>query len=168
MDSAETIKDWIAQNPELAQFDVPMLSDKENDIAGQFGVLMTDEADHPGSGYCANAVFIIDKFDKVRYHEALDPRMMLDIKEIKRLVKAFRATDGGKTIALPTWKEESDSVANSRSAIRTRYKLMYGSRLFIHVNDNKEEDVRTERSVECSDKSSWGYNYGVLKCDENI
>ena len=25
----------------------------------------TNEMDHPGSGYCANSVFIIDKFDMV-------------------------------------------------------------------------------------------------------
>ena len=61
MDSYEVIQDWIKKTPELKHFDVPMLSDKENDLAGQFGCLFgeqMDGEDHPGPGYCANAVFI--------------------------------------------------------------------------------------------------------------
>ena len=38
MDSVETIKDWIRDTNGMSDFDVPMLSDKENDLARQFGV----------------------------------------------------------------------------------------------------------------------------------
>ena len=164
MDSADAIKDWIAQNPELKNFDVPMLSDKENDIAGQFGVMLKNETDLPG--YCANSVFIIDKYDKVRYHEALDQRMLIDIKEIKRIVRAFQATDNGQTIAMPTWKSDTDNVPNSRSAIRKIYQNSYGSKKgqVSQTQDKSSEDVVTK---ECDANSSWSYSYGMLACEPN-
>ena len=118
MDSPQAIQDWTKVLPD---FDVPMLSDKENDIAKKFGVLMgTNVMDHPGSGYCANAVFVIDKYDKVRYHSVLDARCVHDLDELARVVNALKATDSGK-LAMAGWKTESDSVANTRRDIMNWY-----------------------------------------------
>ena len=118
MDSPQAIQDWTKTLPD---FDVPMLSDKENDIAKKFGVLMgTNEVDHPGSGYCANSVFVIDKFDRVRYHSVLDARCVHDLDELARVVNALKATDSGK-IAMAGWKGESDSVTNTRGEIMNWY-----------------------------------------------
>ena len=120
-DSPQAIQDWTKV---LADFDVPMLSDKENDIAKKFGVLMgTNVMDHPGSGYCANAVFVIDKFDKVRFHSVLDARCVHDLDELARVVDALKATDSGK-LAMAGWQKESDSVANTRREIMNWYNPM--------------------------------------------
>ena len=62
MDSYEVIQDWIKKTPDLKDFDVPMLSDKKNDLAGQFGCLLGEQfkgEDHPGPGYCANSVSLL-------------------------------------------------------------------------------------------------------------
>ena len=45
---------------------------------------MDSNADHPGAGYCANAVFIVDNFNRIRYHEVMDVKMMHDIDELTR------------------------------------------------------------------------------------
>ena len=124
MDSYEVIQDWLKKTPGLEEFDVPMLSDKKNDLAGQFGCLFGEQMkgeDHPGPGYCANAVFIIDRNDRVRYHEVLDARLMLDLDEIARVVRALMATDGGNKLAMPTWKDNSDSVMNSKEKVKEFY-----------------------------------------------
>ena len=39
-------------------------------------LLMDSNADHPGAGYCANAVFIVDNSNRIRYHEVMDVKMM--------------------------------------------------------------------------------------------
>ena len=119
MDSPQAIQDWTKALPD---FDVPMLSDKENDIAKKFGVLMTvkEEVDHPGSGYCANSVFVIDKFDRIRYQSILDARCLHDIDELARVVNALKATDSGK-LAMAGWKKDSDSVENTKSEIMNWY-----------------------------------------------
>ena len=123
MDSPQTIQDWTKDLPD---FDVPMLSDRENDIAKKFGVLMEiNEMDHPGSGYCANSVFVIDKFDRVRYHSVLDARCVHDLDELARVVNALKATDSGK-LAMAGWKKESDSVANTRKEIMNWYNPKEG------------------------------------------
>ena len=124
MDSYEVIQDWLKKTPGLEEFDVPLMSDKKNDIAGQFGCLFgeqMDGEDHPGPGYCANAVFIVDRNDRVRYHEVLDARLMLDLEEIARVVSALKATDSGDWLAMPTWKVNSDSVINSKENVKEWY-----------------------------------------------
>ena len=131
MDSPQAIQDWTK---ELPDFDVPMLSDRENDIAKKFGVLMaTNEMDHPGSGYCANSVFVIDKFDRVRYHSVLDARCVHNLDELARVVNALKATDTGK-LAMAGWKTESDSVANTRREIMNWYNPK--------ESDNKEDQSK--------------------------
>ena len=115
MDSPQAIYDWVQEFPD---FDVPMMSDKENAIGEQFGVMMdwSPGLDHPGPGYCANAAFIVDKFDKVRYHSVLDARCVHDLDELARVVNALKATDNGK-LAMVDWKDDSYSVENSKEAI---------------------------------------------------
>ena len=55
----------------------------------------TNEMDHPGSGYCANSVFIIDKYDRVRYHPGLDARRRVQgLDELARVDNALKATAG--------------------------------------------------------------------------
>ena len=115
MDSPQAIYDWVQEFPD---FDVPMMSDKENAIGEQFGVMMdwSPGLDHPGPGYCANAAFIVDKFDKVRYHSVLDARCVHDLDELARVVNALKATDNGK-LAMVDWKDDSYSIENSKEAI---------------------------------------------------
>ena len=134
MDSPQAIQDWTKDLPD---FDVPMLSDRENDIAKKFGVLMEiNEMDHPGSGYCANSAFVIDKFDRVRYHSVLDARCVHDLDELARVVNALKATDSGK-LAMAGWKRESDSVANTRKEILNWY----------NPKDNEEDQSKLSKWI---------------------
>jgi len=140
MDSPQAIQDWTKDLPD---FDVPMLSDKENDIAKKFGVLMgmgTNEMDHPGSGYCANSVFIIDKFDRVRYHSVIDARCAHDLNELARVVNALKATDSGK-LAMAGWKKESDSVTNTRREIMNWYNPKE------RVNNNEDDQSKFSKWI---------------------
>ena len=121
MDATETIIDWIQSEAELKEFDVPMLSDKCNDIGNLFGVLMSSGHDNPGPGYVSNAVFIVDCHDRVRYHAVLDAKLLHNIEEIQRIIHALRATDNGAGIAMANWKDKMDTVANNRKSVAQWY-----------------------------------------------
>ena len=152
MDSYEVIQDWIKKTPDLKDFDVPMLSDKKNDLAGQFGCLLGEQfkgEDHPGPGYCANSVFIVDGNDRVRYHSVLDARLGHDLDEIARVVKAFKATDGGSSLAMSTWKDSSDSVENSKDRIKEWYSAKSAKKSF-----DWKSTISISRSTKTSKKSS--------------
>lgn len=152
MDSYEVIQDWIKKTPDLKDFDVPMLSDKKNDLAGQFGCLLGEQfkgEDHPGPGYCANSVFIVDGNDRVRYHSVLDARLGHDLDEIARVVKAFKATDGGSSLAMSTWKDSSDSVENSKDRIKEWYSAKSAKKSF-----DWKSTISISSSTKTSKKSS--------------
>jgi len=176
MDSAETIKDWIQNTNLMSDFDIPMLSDRENDLAGQFGVLMDSNTDHPGAGYCANAVFIVDNFNKIRYHEVMDARMTHDIDELRRIVQALKITDLGEEIAMAGWQNKNDSVSNSRKEIKKWHELKYGKgakklEKNMQFKDDKklDKEIQFEDPVNESDETknenhmkSWSYSSGTL------
>ena len=86
MDTTPAILDWLDINPDLKDFDVPLMSDKTADIARQFGVLQQCLGqEQTGAGFPANSVFIIDSMDRVRYHCVLDSRVAFNVGEIARL-----------------------------------------------------------------------------------
>ena len=149
MDSAETIKDWIRNTNGMSDFDVPMLSDKENNLARQFGVLMDSNADHPGAGYCANAVFIVDNFNRIRYHEVVDVKMMHDIDELKRIVQALKITDMGEKITMAGGKNSNDSVINSRKELKKWYEAKYGKGgKILEILDTQPEDSVHDKKLD--------------------
>ena len=159
MDSPQAIYDWVQEFPD---FDVPMMSDKENAIGEQFGVMMewSPGLDHPGPGYCANAAFIVDRFDKVRYHSVLDARCVHDLDELARVVKALRATDEGM-LAMVDWKDDSNSVENSKKAISKWQEDYYESYKAKHTMMGKMKGT-----IEAGKKKGWFGWWGGKSSDD--
>ena len=159
MDSPQAIYDWVQEFPD---FDVPMMSDKENAIGEQFGVMMewSPGLDHPGPGYCANAAFIVDRFDKVRYHSVLDARCVHDLDELARVVKALRATDEGM-LAMVDWKDDSNSVENSKKAILKWQEDYYESYKAKHTMMGKMKGT-----IEAGKKKGWFGWWGGKSSDD--
>ena len=159
MDSPQAIYDWVQEFPD---FDVPMMSDKENAIGEQFGVMMewSPGLDHPGPGYCANAAFIVDRFDKVRYHSVLDARCVHDLDELARVVKALRATDEGM-LAMVDWKDDSNSVKNSKKAILKWQEDYYESYKAKHTMMGKMKGT-----IEAGKKKGWFGWWGGKSSDD--
>ena len=120
VDSPHTVSNWLNSEEDLKEFDVPLMSDRNANICRQFGVYQES------SGYPANSVFIIDGNDRVRYHCVLDSRVGFNIEEITRLVKAFKETDGGKTLAMEGWKSKEDNVGNDIDSVKHFYAKMFG------------------------------------------
>merc|ERR1712025_464665 len=60
----------------------------------------------------------------------LDARLGHDLDEIARVVKAFKATDGGSSLAMSTWKDSSDSVENSKDRIKEWYSAKSAKKSF--------------------------------------
>jgi len=128
LDTTHALFDWLDSDPELTGFDVPLMSDRKASICRQFGVLQQAQSgDQVKAGYPANSVFIIDSQDRVRYHCVLDSRVAFNVGEIARLVRAFQATDGGKSLAMADWKGEEDTVLNRIPNIKHYYGTKYGS-----------------------------------------
>ena len=122
MDTTQALFDWLDNDPDLKDFDVPLMSDKDARIARQFGVLQQAAGqDHAGAGFPANSVFIIDSKDMVRYHCVLDSRVAFNVGEIARLVKAFQASDKSKGLAMADFINEEDIVPNKIPNIKHYY-----------------------------------------------
>jgi len=127
MDTIQTLFDWLDHNPDLKDFDVPLMSDKSAEIARQFGVLQQAAGqEQTGAGFPANSVFIIDSKDMVRYHCVLDSRVAFNVAEIARLVRAFQATDKMKGLAMADFKNKEDIVTNKIPHIKHYYGIKYG------------------------------------------
>ena len=140
MDTTQALFDWLDNDPDLKDFDVPLMSDKDARIARQFGVLQQAVGqDHAGAGFPANSVFIIDSKDMVRYHCVLDSRVAFNVGEIARLVKAFQASDKSKGLAMADFINEEDIVPNKIPNI----KHYYGSK----VTGKKHSDEARPKKV---------------------
>jgi len=133
MDTTNSIFDWLASNPDLKEFNVPLMSDRDAEISRAFGVIQKGYSDGQMlSGFPANSVFIVDSKDRVRHHTVLDPRAGWNMEEVARMVAAYRHTDGGQRLAMAGWKGEQDSVDNKIPDIAHFYATVYGD----------EEDAR--------------------------
>ena len=129
MDTTQALFDWLDNTPDLKNFDVPLMSDKDASIARQFGVLQqAARQDHTGAGFPANSVFIIDNKDMVRYHCVLDSRVAFNVGEIARLVKAFQASDKSKGLAMADFSNEEDIVTNEIPNIKQYYGTKFGKK----------------------------------------
>jgi len=127
IDTIQTLFDWLDHNPDLKDFDVPLMSDKPAEIARQFGVLQQAAGqEQTGAGFPANSVFIIDSKDMVRYHCVLDSRVAFNVTEIARLVRAFQETDKTKGLAMADFKNKEDIVTNKIPNIKHYYGIKYG------------------------------------------
>jgi len=127
MDTTNSIFDWLDSNPDLAEFNVPLMSDRDAEISRAFGVIQRGYSDgQMMSGFPANSVFIVDSKDRVRHQTVLDSRMGWNMEEVARLVAAYRATDGGEDLAMAGWKGEEDTVENQIPAIARFYRTVYG------------------------------------------
>eukprot|EP00091_Calanus_sinicus_P020790 TRINITY_DN5897_c0_g1_i1.p1 TRINITY_DN5897_c0_g1~~TRINITY_DN5897_c0_g1_i1.p1 ORF type:complete len:288 (-),score=126.14 TRINITY_DN5897_c0_g1_i1:65-928(-) len=127
MDTTPAILDWLNLNPDLKDFDVPLMSDKTADIARQFGVLQQSLGqEQTGAGFPANSVFIIDSMDRVRYHCVLDSRVAFNVGEVARLVRAFQASDEIKGLAMANFKEREDIITNKIPHIKHFYGSKFG------------------------------------------
>ena len=73
-DTTQAILDWLDYNPDMKDYDVPLVSDKTADIGRQFGVLQQ----------C------------VRYHCVLDSRVAFNMGGIARLVPHIKLFYGTK------------------------------------------------------------------------
>jgi len=141
MDTTNSIFDWLDSNPDLKEFNVPLMSDRDAEISRAFGVIQRGYSDgQMMSGFPANSVFIVDSQDRVRHHTVLDPRVGWNMEEVARLVAAFRDTDGGEGLAMAGWKGEQDTVDNQIPAIAHFYATVYGD----------EEDAK-ENSITITD-----------------
>ena len=127
MDTTQALFDWLDNTPDLKNFDVPLMSDKDASIARQFGVLQQAAGqDHTGAGFPANSVFIIDNKDMVRYHCVLDSRVAFNIGEIARLVRAFQASDKSKGLAMADFNNKEQIVTNKIPNIKHYYGTKFG------------------------------------------
>jgi len=127
MDTTNSIFDWLDSNPDLRDFNVPLMSDRDAEISRAFGVIQRGYSDgQMMSGFPANSVFIVDSEDRVRHHTVLDPRVGWNMEEVTRLVAAYRDTEGGQGLAMAGWKEEQDTVDNQIPAIARFYATVYG------------------------------------------
>merc|ERR1719500_666310 len=127
MDTTNSIFDWLDSNPDLAEFNVPLMSDRDAEISRAFGVIQKGYSDgQMMSGFPANSVFIVDSEDRVRHQTVLDPRVGWNMEEVARLVAAYRDTDGGEGLAMAGWKVEQDTVENQIPAIARFYATVYG------------------------------------------
>jgi len=157
MDTTGTLMDWINSNPDLKNFDVPLMSDKNSDICRQFGVLQQGAGqDDTGAGYPANSVFIIDSMDRVRYHCVLDSRVAFNLAEIARLVRAFQETDGGEGLAMSNWKKKEDTVTNKIDHIKHFYGVKYGGGKHVCEDCPKKGEVSENQNHEDLKKTSSG------------
>ena len=58
MDTTQAIFDWLDTNPDLKEFDVPLMSDKTADIGRQFGVLQQAAGqDQTGAGFIIDSMW---------------------------------------------------------------------------------------------------------------
>ena len=108
MDTTHALFSWLDTHPDLKDFDVPLMSDRDATISRAFGVLQKGFSSgqvklylflllpQMRTGFPANSVFIVDGEDRVRHHTVLDSRVAFSVEEVARLVEAFRATDGGQ------------------------------------------------------------------------
>merc|ERR1719234_2236098 len=148
MDTTNSIFDWLDSNPDLKQFNVPLMSDRDAEISRAFGVIQRGYSDgQMMSGFPANSVFIVDSEDRVRHHTVLDPRVGWNIDEVARLVAAFRSTDGGQVLAMAGWEGEEDTVDNQIPAIAHFYATVYGDEEDAEenttTNNNNNTDMQT-------------------------
>jgi len=155
MDTTNSIFDWLDSNPDLKEFNVPLMSDRDAEISRAFGVIQRGfSAGQMRSGFPANSVFIVDSEDRVRHHTVLDPRAGWNMEEVARLVAAYRQTDGGQHLAMAGWESEQDTVDNKIPAIAHFYATVYGD----------EEDARdgatTTADLETVSKVSSSRRYG--------
>jgi len=142
MDTTNSIFDWLASNPDLKEFNVPLMSDRDAEISRAFGVIQKGYSDGQMlSGFPANSVFIVDSKDRVRHHTVLDPRAGWNMEEVARMVAAYRHTDGGQRLAMAGWKGEQDSVDNKIPDIAHFYATVYGD----------EEDARDGTNTTITD-----------------
>ena len=122
LDTSTALFSWLDSEPDLRDFNVPLMADRDAVISRAFGVLQkVFSSDQSKTGFPANAVFIVDDKDRVRHHTVLDSRVAFNVEEVARLVAAYRATDGGRGLAMADWREEGDTVANTIPAIQSYY-----------------------------------------------
>merc|ERR550534_3677869 len=162
MDTTTSIFDWLDSNPDLKEFNVPLMSDRDAEISRAFGVIQRGfSAGQMLTGFPANSVFIVDSEDRVRHHTVLDPRVGWNLEEIARLVSAFRSTDGGQGLAMSGWQSAKDTVENKIPAIANFYMTVYGDEeeanvTFVPMQSKGKQDVSKPAGWRVTQRANFG------------
>jgi len=162
MDTTTSIFDWLDSNPDLKEFNVPLMSDRDAEISRAFGVIQRGfSAGQMLTGFPANSVFIVDSEDRVRHHTVLDPRVGWNLQEVARLVSAFRSTDGGQSLAMAGWQSDKDTVENKIPAIANFYMTVYGDEedanvTFVPMQPKGKQDVGKPVGWKVTERANFG------------
>merc|ERR550534_2601358 len=162
MDTTTSIFDWLDSNPDLKEFNVPLMSDRDAEISRAFGVIQRGfSAGQMLTGFPANSVFIVDSEDRVRHHTVLDPRVGWNLEEVARLVSAFRSTDGGQGLAMSGWQSAKDTVENKIPSIANFYMTVYGVEeeanvTFVPMQSKGKQDVGTPGGWRVTQRANFG------------
>jgi len=162
MDTTTSIFDWLDSNPDLKEFNVPLMSDRDAEISRAFGVIQRGfSAGQMLTGFPANSVFIVDSEDRVRHHTVLDPRVGWNLEEVARLVSAFRSTDGGQGLAMSGWQSAKDTVENKIPAIANFYMTEYGDEedakvTFVPMQSKGKQDVGKPGGWRVTQRANFG------------
>jgi len=162
MDTTTSIFDWLDSNPDLKEFNVPLMSDRDAEISRAFGVIQRGfSAGQMLTGFPANSVFIVDSEDRVRHHTVLDPRVGWNLQEVARLVSAFRSTDGAQGLAMSGWQSMKNTVENKIPAIANFYISVYGDEeeanvTFVPMQPKGKQDVGKPGGWRVSERANFG------------
>ena len=91
--------------------DIPLLADKNLEIARKYGVLKEDE------GIAFRGLFIIDGNQKLRQITINDLPVGRDVDETLRLVQAFQFTDKHGEVCPAGWKPGKKSMKPDQNGV---------------------------------------------------
>ena len=94
MDTSQALFTWLDSHPNLKDFNIPLMSDRDATVSRSFGIIkksftsgQVTQSCPPGSlikmpvemriGFPANSVFTVDGEDRVRHHTVLDSRVVI-------------------------------------------------------------------------------------------
>jgi peroxiredoxin 2/4 len=130
-DSVASLQTWVEEEfADLAEKAalMPVLSDSAGMLARDYGLHYDGEGGRAG---CFNAVFIVDKPQRVRYNCLLEPHTGHAAAHILRKVAAFVAVEGGDKLVMAGSssgsKLEELIVENNIDSIRAFYCNKYGN-----------------------------------------
>jgi len=140
-DSPWTVKRWIIKDPSHGGFGgpvgFPILSDKDLSLSMSMGVAMDN-------GNPARATFIIDWTGTIRYMMIHRSDIGRSVKEILRLVQAFRHSDLTGQACASGWTPGGEVIPTDYTE-----KVKYFNNKFGHGGEDKKnkDDEQTGRSI---------------------